>query len=287
VQQTASNLARLRQVYALSGGKVPAEAELDTGRAEAARAQANLRVAEAGVASARAQLSSDTTNLRKASIRSPVTGVVLARQVEPGQTVAASFNTPTLFTIAEDLSAMELEVKVDEADVGQVQAGQVAKFTVDAWPGQTFSASIKRVDVGSNVAAASGTSTVVSYNAVPTVANPNLVLRPGMTATAEIVTSEVRGALLIPNAALRFKPPSTAKKPTAFGMSMGPQRRERTKQARVWKGTRQSVYILGADGEPQAVAIIAGASNGAMTSVTSAELKAGDRIITGSLAARP
>jgi HlyD family secretion protein len=108
-----------------------------------------------------------------------------------------------------------------------------------------------------------------------------------MTATAEIVTSEVRGALLIPNAALRFKPPSTAKKATAFGMSMGPQRRERTKQARVWKGTRQSVYILGADGEPQAVAIIAGASNGAMTSVTSAELKAGDRIITGSLAARP
>ena len=287
VQQTRSNLARLQQVYALSGGKVPSEAELDTGRAEAARAIANLRAAEAAVASANAQLSSDTTNLAKASIRSPVTGVVLTRQVEPGQTVAASFNTPTLFTIAEDLSAMELEVKVDEADVGQVKQGQIARFTVDAWPGQTFSAVIKRVDVGSNATtstSSSSTSTVVSYNAVLTVQNPNLILRPGMTATAEIVTSEVRGALLVPNAALRFKPASTAKSATAFGMPMGQQRTARTKQSKVWVGTQQTIYILDADGNPQAVQVTAGSSNGTVTSVTSGELKAGDKVITGSLA---
>jgi HlyD family secretion protein len=286
-QQTRSNLTRLQQVYALSGGKVPSEAELDIGRAEAARAIANLRAAQAAVASANAQLSSDTTNLAKASIRSPVTGVVLSRQVEPGQTVAASFNTPTLFTIAEDLSAMELEVKVDEADVGQVKQGQTARFTVDAWPGQTFSAVIKRVDVGSNATtstSSSSTSTVVSYNAVLTVQNPNLILRPGMTATAEIVTSEVRGALLVPNAALRFKPASTTKSATAFGMPMGQQRKARTKQSKVWVGTQQTIYILDAYGSPQAVQVTAGSSNGTATSVTSSELKAGDKIITGSLA---
>lgn len=287
VQQTRANLARLEQVYSLSGGKVPSKAELDAGRADAARAFANLRVAQAAVASAQAQLSSDTTNLGKASIRSPVTGVVLSRQVEPGQTVAASFNTPTLFTIAEDLSAMELQVKVDEADVGQVLQGQTANFTVDAWPGRTFSAVIKRVDVGSNATTStsnSSTSTVVSYNAVLTVQNPELILRPGMTATAEIITNEVRGALLVPNAALRFKPASTAKQPTAFGMSMGPQRTARTKQAKIWVGTQQTIYILGPDGAPKAVKITAGPSNGTVTSVTSSELKVGDKVITGSLA---
>jgi HlyD family secretion protein len=288
VQQTRANLARLQQVYGLSGGKVPSLTELDTGRADAARAQANLRVAQASVSSAEAQLSSDNTNLRKASIRSPVTGVVLSRQVEPGQTVAASFNTPTLFTIAEDLSAMELQVKVDEADVGQVKQGQTANFTVDAWPGQSFSALIKRVDVGANSTtstAGSSSSAVVSYNAVLTVQNPDLILRPGMTATAEIVTNQVRGALLIPNAALRFKPPSTAKKPTAFGMSMGPQRRSRTKQATIANGTQQSIYVQQADGSLRAVLVTTGPSNGTLTVVTARDLKVGDLVVTGSLAA--
>lgn len=287
VQQTRANLARLEQVYGLSGGKVPALTELDTGRADAARAQANLRVAQASVTSAQAQLSSDNTNLRKASIRSPVTGVVLSRQVEPGQTVAASFNTPTLFTIAEDLSAMELQVKVDEADVGQVKQGQVANFTVDAWPGQSFSALIKRVDVGANSTtstAGSSSSTVVSYNAVLTVQNPDLILRPGMTATAEIVTNQVRGALLIPNAALRFKPPSTAKQATAFGMSMGPQRRTREKQATIANGTQQAIYVQQTDGSLRAVLVTTGPSNGTLTVVTAKDLKVGDLVITGSLA---
>jgi HlyD family secretion protein len=288
VQQSRSNLARLQQVYALSGGKVPSGAELDVSRGDAARAVANLGVARAAVVSAEAQLSSDTTNLRKASIRSPVTGVVLSRQVEPGQTVAASFNTPTLFTIAEDLSAMELQVKVDEADVGQVKQGQSAKFTVDAWPGQSFAALIKRVDVGSNATTStttSSTSTVVSYNAVLTVQNPDLILRPGMTATAEIVTNDVRGALLVPNAALRFKPASTTKKPTAFGMSMGPQRQARVKQSKIWTGTQQTIYILDAKGTALPVLVTAGSSNGTLTSVTSNALNVGDKVITGSLAA--
>ncbi len=153
VRQSSATLARLQEVFRLSGGKVPSRTELDSAEADSARAIANLKAARAQLAASQAQNSSDRTSLAKATIRSPVTGVVLARQIEPGQTVAASFNTPTLFKIAEDLTSMELEVKVDEADVGQVAAGQPASFYVDAFPGRRFPASIKRVDVGSNASA--------------------------------------------------------------------------------------------------------------------------------------
>ena len=148
--QSRAQLARQEEVFRISGGKVPSKTELDTVRADYSRAQASVAVARANVASAAAQLSSARTDMSKSTIRSPVTGVILQRQVEVGQTVAASFNTPTLFLIAEDLSEMELEVKVDEADVGQVRDGQTASFTVDAYPGKTFPATIKRVNVGSN-----------------------------------------------------------------------------------------------------------------------------------------
>lgn len=126
---------------------------MDQAIADRARAVASLRVAQANVGAARATLSSNQYNLVRAVIRSPVNGVILARQVEPGQTVAASFNTPTLFVIAEDLTQMKLEVAIDEADVGEVQAGQKAAFTVDAFPGETFPATITRVDLGSNLSA--------------------------------------------------------------------------------------------------------------------------------------
>ncbi len=289
VRQTSANLGRLQEVYRLSGGKVPSLAELDNGRAEAARASANLRAAQAQYASARAQLSSDRTNLGKATIRSPATGVVLARQIEPGQTVAASFNTPTLFTIAEDLSSMKLEVKVDEADVGQVQEGQTAKFAVDAFPGRSFPAFIKRVNVGSNSTTTTGasTSTVISYNAVLTVQNPELILRPGMTATANITTTEERGVLLVPNAALRFKPTATKKKSSPMGIGNGPPGRSQQKEkvAQIGRGTKQTVYSIGEDGTPSAIAVIAGASNGTVTIVTGQGLAAGTKVITGELAA--
>jgi HlyD family secretion protein len=288
VRQTQANLSRLQDVYRLSGGKVPSLAELDNGRADYARATANFRAAQAQVNSAQAQVSSDMTNLSKATIRSPVTGVVLARQIEPGQTVAASFNTPTLFTIAEDLSSMELEVKVDEADVGQVQAGLGAKFTVDAFPGRSFPAIIKRVNVGSNSTAtsAASASTVISYNAVLTVSNPDLILRPGMTATAEIVTSEEKNVLLAPNAALRFKPAVERKKGNAFGVSAGPPGggQRKPKVAQIGRGTRQTLYVVAADGTPKPLSVIAGASNGNFTMVSGDDVKPGMKVITGELA---
>lgn len=145
VAETKAALARMRHVAELSGGKVPAKTELETAEASLLRAVANEASARADVVQARASLKTDETNLAKATIRSPVDGVVLTRKVEPGQTVAAAMTTPVLFVLAEDLAKMELQVKVDEADVGNVKNGQTATFTVSAWPGRKFPAVIQQI----------------------------------------------------------------------------------------------------------------------------------------------
>ena len=298
VAQSQAQLARLEDVYRLSNGRVPSKTELQAGRADAARAVAALKVAQANVTSAQAQLAQSQTQRARAIIRSPVNGVVLARQVDPGQTVAASFNTPTLFVIAEDLSKMKLEVAIDEADVGEVKVGQKASFTVDAFPGKTFPAQISRVDLGSNltVSSASSSSTtsttsatgqVVSYAADLTVGNPTLQLRPGMTATADIVTSDKRGVLLVPNAALRFKPSSGASAQgggIAGSLTFRPRRGQGERSATVGRGGRQTIYVKGADGTPQPVQITTGDTDGSMTEVLSGDLAPGAEVITGQLA---
>ena len=297
VTQARATLNRLEEVRRLSGGKVPAATELDAARAEYQRAVAGVSSAEASVAQARAQLSADETQLSKAIIRSPVTGVVLSRQVELGQTVAASLNAPVLFTIAEDLAQMQLEVKVDEADVGQVDAGQRASFQVDAFPERTFAAVVKRVDVGANsgTSTASTTSTtgqVVAYTAELTVANQDLTLRPGMTATAEIITAERNNVLLVPNAALRFSPEAAARAGQGGGgvtSVLVPRRMGRggntERDVAIGRGSRQAIYVLGADGQPQAIQVTVGDSNGSQTEVSGPQLKAGLQVITGQLAA--
>jgi HlyD family secretion protein len=287
VAQTKANLAREEQVYKISGGKVPSQTELDTARADYARAIANVAQAEAQVAQARANVSTNQTSLSKGTIYAPVTGVVLSRQVEPGTTVAASFNVATLFTIAEDLSKMKLQVKVDEADVGELHAGAPATFTVDAYPNQTFPATVTRVDLGANATptinsagtAATASTTVVAYTAELTVSNPNQLLKPGMTATASIVTQSVKNVLLVPNAALRFTPPATALKKGIFG---GPP--QDTKNADVTRGARQQLWSVGADGNPKAIPVTIGHSNGSLTEVSGAGVHPGLQIITGQLA---
>lgn len=299
VAEAQAQLARLEQVYKLSNGRVPSATELQAGRADAQRAVAALRVAEANVAAARAQLAQSQTQRQRAIIRSPVSGVVLARQVDPGQTVAASFNTPTLFVIAEDLTKMKLEVAIDEADVGEVKVGQKADFTVDAFPGRTFPATITRVDLGSNLtvsaatastsstaSSTSSTGQVVSYAADLTVANPDLQLRPGMTATADIVTSDKRNVMLIPNAALRFKPSDGAQAGgggIAGSLTFRPRRDRAARTATVQRGATQTVYVRGNDGKPQPVQIVTGDTNGSMTEVLSGGLKQGMQVITGQL----
>ena len=291
--QSSAQLARLQEVSRLSGGRVPAKTELEQAIADRDRAIANLRAAQANVVSARATLSSNTTQLVKAVIRSPVNGVVLARQIEPGATVAASFNTPTLFVIAEDLSAMKLEVSIDEADVGSVKQGQSATFTVDAFPGKTFPATITRVDLGSNLSAQSTTTTttttgqVVSYGATLSVNNADLQLRPGMTATADIVTSARSAILLVPNAALRFKPSGSGAQAGVAGslIPRPPRGGSGAKPAVIKRGSPQTVYVADASGTPQPVQITAGDTNGTMTEVIGGNLKPGDKVITGQLAA--
>ena len=305
--QARANLARQEEVFRVSNGRVPSRTELDAARAENQRAIAGVRSAEAQVSQARAQLSSAETNLSKATIYSPVTGVVLSRQIDPGQTVAASFQAPVLFTIAEDFSAMKLEVRVDEADVAQVDEGQRARFTVDAYPGRTFPATVTRVDVGanasgttasgSNASAAAGTGSVVAYTAELSVANPELMLRPGMTATAEIITTERRNVLLVPNAALRWSPErdAAAQRGQQSGITSvlvprggrrgfgGGARRER--EVTIGRGSRQTVYVLGADGIPTPVRVTVGESNGSETEIRGGDLREGQQVITARLAA--
>jgi HlyD family secretion protein len=305
--QNRADLARQEEVYRVSNGRVPSRTELDAARATYQRGLAGVRAAQAGVTQAQAALSSAQTNLSKATIYSPVNGVVLSRQVDPGQTVAASLSAPVLFTIAEDLSQMKLEVRVDEADVGQVSAGQRATFSVDAYPGRTFQATVLRVDVGanasgsttsgssaSNTSSATAANTVIAYTAVLSVANPEMLLRPGMTATAEIVTAERQNVILVPNAALRWSPERDAAATKAQGgvtsvlVPRGGRGRRGGgaggREVSIGRGSRQTVYVLGADGQPQAVQITVGESNGTVTEVVGGNLREGQEVITSRLA---
>ncbi len=288
LHQRQATLVRYEKVYRLSNGKVPSADELDIARADLARSEAALSVAEANVIRARADLSSNKTQLGKASIISPVNGVVLSRSIDPGQTVAASFSAPVLFQIAENLSRMRLEVKVDEADVGQVFKGQKAHFEVDAFPGREFNATVERVDVGSNSNNASGSTsgTVISYVTVLDVDNKDLALRPGMTASATITTAERKNVLLVPNAALRFTPPKASKK---SGFSFLPSRppgesSDKDVGSNLGRGSRRTIYVLGENGEIKPYAVVLNFSNGSMTEVTSDTLKPGMKVITGQLA---
>nr|WP_047168844.1 efflux RND transporter periplasmic adaptor subunit [Sphingomonas sp. Y57] len=303
-QQARATLRRQEQVWRLSGGKVPSATELDVARGDAARAAAGVSTAKAAVDQAQATLSSAQTALSKAFIRSPVNGQVLSRSIEPGQTVAASFNAPVLFTIAEDLRQMRLEVKVDEADVGQVQKGQKATFTVDAFPGRTFPATIERVDVGANAtgtgtsSASSGstasatTSGVVAYTARLTVANGDGLLRPGMTATADIITTQKKNVLLVPAAALRFTPDRQAAASGGGGITsvLAPRVRRRggsgEREAAIGRGSKQTVYVVADSGsQPQPVEITVGESNGSQAEVIGGKLTEGMQVVIGQYAA--
>jgi HlyD family secretion protein len=285
VREAGANLQRLRDVARLSGGKVPSQAELETAEATLERARADQASARASVTEARAQVSSDETNLAKASIRSPIDGVVLSRRVEPGQTVAASLQAPVLFVLAEDLTEMELQVDVDEADVGQVRTGQPTTFKVDAYPDRQYPATISRVGFGSQLK-----SGVVSYLTVLRVRNDDLSLRPGMTATAEITTARRENALLVPDAALRYAPPPAA---AQQGPSRGlvgmllprpPQPVQPRNAADKRKGGARHVWVL-REGVPAEIQVVAGLSDGQHTEITGGELEPGMQVITEALRA--
>ncbi|HSC18197.1 MAG TPA: efflux RND transporter periplasmic adaptor subunit [Rhizomicrobium sp.] len=246
--QNSQNFPRTQ---ALAKSNAASQQDLDNARAELLRARANVNLAAA-------QVRANETLLAKATVYSPIDGVVLDRKVSQGQTVVAAMTTPVLFTLASDLSQMELDVDIDEADVGQVHPGQKATFTVDAYPGRQFEATL--VSIHSAPKTVQG---VVTYSGVLLVSNPHGLLKPGMTATAQITASRLSDALLVPNASLRFVPPA--------GTTNAPPAPNAPGQGRVWT-------VEGARLKPHDLKL--GATDGHSTQVVKGDLAAGDRVVT-------
>jgi len=282
VAETRAKLAQYKRVWELSKGKVPSQAEMDAAEAAFARAQANEANCRAAVSQAQATLSASETDLSKSIIRSPINGIVLTRSVEPGQTVAASMTTPVLFTLAEDLAEMELQVNVDEADVGRIREGQKATFTVDAWPDRTFSARVVQARYGSTT-----TEGVVTYTTVLKVDNSDLSLRPGMTATANVTVNSVENAILLPSTALRFTPPEQEETKSSGGL-VGmllprPPRQKSTKAEDAAASKKQQRVWTLRDGQPLAIPVTVGATDGIMTEMLTGDLKPGMAVVIDSV----
>lgn len=289
LSESKAALARQEELHELSGGKTPSRATMETSRATVSRAEADLESAQASVAGAEAEVKAFERDLEKAIIRSPVDGVVLVRSIEVGQTVAASFTAPTLFTIAEDLKKMELQVSVSEADIGRVVEGQTATFSVDAWPTRGYTAKVKKVAFGSannqntgsgnnNNNSGAASTGVVTYSTELEVPNDDLSLRPGMTATVDIAIVDKQDILVVPNAALRFDPetaaaigkPDESKRTIVQSLTPGGGRRWRGSSAPKpgSKSTEPHVWVL-KNGEPEMVMVTPGITNGRITEITS------------------
>ena len=240
------------------------------------RARAMVDGAMAEVALARARVSEAENELKKATIRSPISGVVLNRAAEPGQIVAASLNAPVLFTLAEDLARMELRVDVDEADIGRVAVGNTAQFTVDAFPDRSFPATITTVRYAPET-----TDGVVTYKAILSVDNSDGLLRPGMTATATIAVTVQKDALRVPNAALRYAPPQQAEEDGGSGgqglLGMIMPRRS-SPPLTLGTSTTQAVWVLRND-VPTEVPVQPLDTDGRLTAITAEGLAEGDRVI--------
>lgn len=295
VMESEAALERLQELHKLSGGKTPSKADMVAATAALARAKADLGSAQAAVGQAEAELRANLSDQERAILRSPIDGVVLTRSLEPGQTVAASFNSPELFVIAENLERMKLKVAVAEADIGRVAEGQRASFTVDAWPDRSYSAKVTRVSFGSAI-----TDNVVTYETELEVDNPDLSLRPGMTATADIHVAESKGVLLVPVTALRFDPSSATYSRSGppsgasgerrtFVQSLVPGPRRGSSSSRPPAGDgdaparakpgRSQVWVL-RDGRAEAVPVKAGLSDGRFTEVSGEGLNEGVQVIT-------
>jgi HlyD family secretion protein len=271
-------LGNYQRRQTLAERNVVSSQELAIAKAAYDRAIASHASAVAQVQVAEAEVQVNETNLSKACICSPISGIVLDRNIDPGQTVAASLQAPILFTIAEDLSQMELRVDVDEADVGQAGVGQRASFTVDAYPGRRFPAEIRDIRYAPEIVEG-----VVTYKAVLIIDNSERLLRPGMTATADIVVQEVEEVLLVPNAALRFAPPSEEEAGSSLNVleRLIPRPpRFRTASPPGPDGPERVVWVL-REGVATGVAVTLGQSDGRSTEIVAGDLAAGEPVITG------
>ncbi len=279
--KTQRKFLRLKKAWEKSRHKIPSRDEMDNVKAAFESAKASVAGAEAGIQESKATLKGFLTDLSKTVIYSPINGIVLTRNIEPGQTVAASFQAPVLFTLAEDLTRMELHVDVDEADVGKVHVGQNAVFTVDAYPDRSFSGKILNVHYGSKT-----TEGVVTYETVIDVNNKDLALLPGMTASSDITVKEFKKVLLIPNEALRFTPPAVKKSSSGTGflkrlMPHRPFKRPaRKKPENDINSRKRQVWTITDKGRLSALTITIGATNGDVTEVVKGGIKPGIPLVT-------
>ena len=286
--EAEAKMRRYEELNKSSGGRLPSRTELDVQRATVLKSKAGVQSALAAIDDAQATLDTRLTDLSKSQIKSPVDGVVLTRSVEPGYAVAASLQAVELLTVATDLRELELEVDVDEADVGQVKEGQDATFTVASYPNKRFPAKLTKVAYGSTTS----TDNVITYTAYLDVKNPQLELRPGMTATATINTAKSENALLVPSTALRFKPVvNSDSQKSGVGIMMPSHRPRGTKTAKevslAQYQRNQTVYVVDEKGNAKPVEIVTGLTNGRMTEVISGPLQAGDKVITDQLKGMP
>jgi len=284
VKEAGSALDRLKHVGELSGSRLSSQHDIEAAEAALERSLADETSARATVSQAEANLRIVQTDLSKAVIYSPIKGVVLKRSVEPGQTVAASLQAPVLFTLAEDLTKMELRVDVDEADVDKVKKNQKATFTVDGYPDRVFTAQITQVRYGSKIV-----SGVVTYETILNVDNSDLSLRPGMTATAGIVVNKIENAVLLPNAALRFTPPAKdnetlSENSSIIGKLFPRPRRPQIKQKKETKADRKKAkaWTLKA-GNLYEIPVMIGESDGIMTEVTGGGIEPGMKVVVDTI----
>jgi HlyD family secretion protein len=279
-----------------------AQANYDSAVAQREANKAQLEVAKAQIESAKAQIEHDKaalrmteTNLRYTTIRSPVNGVVISRNVDVGQTVAASLQAPILFTIAKDLTEMQVDTNFSEADIGRIETGQEATFTVDAYPEITFRGKVSEIRNAPQTI-----QNVVTYDVVIRVANPDLKLKPGMTANVTLLVAHRDGALRIPNAALRFRPVGASGENGEEGMkkeepkkevpqTAGPSEEQRKKLMKMGsssqekKGMPGRAWILSPQGKPILVPVVLGITNGTFSEIISGDLKEGTQVIVGEM----
>jgi len=288
------NQAKLTEQSASSAGIASSTAAVEQSQAQVQQSQAQVQQAAAQVQQAQAALSLAEVNLSHTTIASPIDGIVVSRDVNVGQTVAASLSAPTLFTIANDLTQMQVIANIDQADIGLVEQAKSVKFSVDAFPGKDFDGKIEQMRLNPQ-----NVQNVVTYNVVIDVSNPEQKLKPGMTANLTITIDERNNVLKVPNSALRYTPQdASGQRPGTGGASGQVRRRSQTDGANgaqqgnagvnfapasapVLEGQTRLVWVLGQDGKPQSRRIKVGLSDGASTEVVEGDLTEGEMVITG------
>jgi HlyD family secretion protein len=291
------NQAKSSEQSSSTAGIAQSQAAIEQSKAQVKQSQAQVQQAQAQVQQAQAALSVAEVNLSHTTITSPIDGIVVSRDVNVGQTVAASLSAPTLFTIANDLTQMQVIANIDQADIGLVEQAKSVKFSVDAFPGKEFEGKIEQMRLNPvNV------QNVVTYNVVIDVNNPDQKLKPGMTANLTITIDERNNVLKVPNSALRFTPQDTQRSSAngQGGQGQGQRRRQQQQQgdnaaggngggenrfapasAPVLPGQVRVVWVVGQNGKPERRRITTGLSDGSSTEVVDGDLKEGDMVITG------